>query len=249
MSDTHPVEDFLDELHSAARRLPPREARQLIAEAEAHLYDTTADLMRDGRARDRRPAPGRGPLRQRRRRWCGPNRPVRRCPSRRWPSGSFASGLRLGAIGAVLVGLSGVVAAVIRWIGGTRALVDVPPGTTLSASDCHRWAGPGASAAACRAAAISDWTARDDLLPHRASGYWARSSCWRCARTRTLARSRLVRARPRDHRHHRGDAADRRRGVDARPGRRRRRGRRRQRAMVQRRGRRPGRCRPGTRCG
>lgn len=206
MTEPHPVEAFLDDLHTAARQLPAREARQLIAEAEAHLYDATADLMRDG-------VPEPDAQRQAVARY-GNAATLVRAEQTRSPLSQFAlaqrvvaSGLRLGSIGAILVGLSGVVSAVIYWIGGSRALVGIPPGTTLSAGDCTRWAGPNAGAAACRAAAISDWTGETIyyrialgilgalvLLALRASAHW-RGRGWSelgSATTDTIAVTLLI---------------------------------------------------------
>jgi len=62
----------------------------------------------------------------------------------------------LGAIGAITVGISGVIAGFIYWIGGASAIAPAPHASDLTASNCARWIGltPGAG---CRAAAISDW--------------------------------------------------------------------------------------------
>jgi hypothetical protein len=68
------------------------------------------------------------------------------------------SALLLGGIGAVAVGLSGILAAAIGAVAGTRTLVDVAPGQALSASDCARWLA-GDPVGSCRDAAVADWAA------------------------------------------------------------------------------------------
>ena len=67
------------------------------------------------------------------------------------------SAVLLGAIGALAVGASGLIALVIRLVAGSRVLVDVAPGQSLSASDCSRWLTADSHAASCRDAAVADW--------------------------------------------------------------------------------------------
>jgi hypothetical protein len=68
-----------------------------------------------------------------------------------------ASAVLLGSIAAIAVGVSGLIAEVIRLVGGARVLVDVAPGRTLSAPDCTRWLNLDSGAANCRDAAVADW--------------------------------------------------------------------------------------------
>ena len=49
------------------------------------------------------------------------------------------TGLFLGGVGAIAVGASGLLALVIRVVGGTRVLVGVPSARVLTASNCARW--------------------------------------------------------------------------------------------------------------
>jgi hypothetical protein len=65
----------------------------------------------------------------------------------------------LGAIAAVAVGVSGLIAEVVRLVAGIPVLVDVAAGQGLAAVDCTRWLAADPTAATCRDAALSDWAA------------------------------------------------------------------------------------------
>jgi len=68
-----------------------------------------------------------------------------------------STGLLPGGIGAVAVGVSGVIAAVIGRIAGAAKVVDVRPGQVLSAADCARWLAGDPGAVSCHDAAVADW--------------------------------------------------------------------------------------------
>ena len=53
--------------------------------------------------------------------------------------------------------IGGLVAAVVRAVGGSHALVDVQPGETLAPADCTRWLALNPTAGSCRSAAVADW--------------------------------------------------------------------------------------------
>jgi hypothetical protein len=74
------------------------------------------------------------------------------------------SAVLLGGIGAVSVGVSGLIAWVIRAVAGSRAVVDVTPGQVLSALDCARWTNvrPGVD---CSTAAVANWA--DETVYYR----------------------------------------------------------------------------------
>lgn len=151
-----PIEDYLDELTVTLRREQPRRARHLLAEAEAHLYDTAEALLASGAGRvaaeneavarfgaatdiaqaERRSAP---------------------LPIRTVLGQVGLSGLLLGSVGAVAVGLSGLVAWLIQLAAGREAIVDVHSGPALTSSYCARFLTNGLPTVSCRAAALDDW--------------------------------------------------------------------------------------------
>ena len=156
MNADSPVEQYLDELVRALAGRPPRELRAFLAEAEAHLHDEVDAALARGvpRAQAEREAVARfGPA--------GELAAAERALDR----GRFTALLRqlvtsavlLGGIGAIAVGVSGLMAAVVRAIGGERALVDVKPGQSLAPADCTRWLALNPTAGSCRAAAVADW--------------------------------------------------------------------------------------------
>jgi hypothetical protein len=170
---------------------PPRELRTLLAEAEAHLYDHADAAVARGmpRAQAELEAVAR----------FGPAADLA-AAERALDRGRFVSLLRqlvssavlLGGVGAVAVGVSGLVAALVRVVGGSRALVDVQPGQRLAPADCARWLSLNPLAGSCRAAAVDDWA--NETVAYRlavgvlgvlvlALGYWLR---------RGRATSRLV---------------------------------------------------------
>jgi hypothetical protein len=152
-----PVEEYLDRLLAAAPG-PPREVRALLAEAEAHLRDATTEGQAGGLSADEaeRQAVAR----------FGPVRSVATAEARRhavpFPvlvRQTVASGLLLGAVGGIAVGISGILAAVMGALGGSTFIVDISAATRLAPSDCARWLAQDPSAHSCYQAALSDWTA------------------------------------------------------------------------------------------
>jgi hypothetical protein len=151
-----PIEVFLDELLMSARALPPRRARELIAEAEAHLHDDAEAAERGGMSRHEAEAHAVTRF--------GPASSISAAEQsqRATPLGALArqvvlSGVRLGAVGAIAVGASGMLAFLIRAVGGTRVLVGAPSAHVMSASNCARWLAATPGATTCSAAAADDW--------------------------------------------------------------------------------------------
>ena len=150
------IEQYLDELVRALAGRPPRELRALLAEAEAHLHDDAVAAIARGVPREQaeRDAVAR----------FGSADDLA-AAERALDRGRFAlllrqlvtSAILLGGIGAIAVGISGLVAAVVRAIGGSGALVDVKPGQSLAPADCTRWLALNPTAGSCRAAAVADW--------------------------------------------------------------------------------------------
>jgi hypothetical protein len=128
-----PIECYLDELVAGLSTRQPRELRHLVAEAEAHLRDDAEAGMATAE----------------RRRLVTPLWALAR---------QFAlTAVVLGAVGALAVGASGALSAVIDRVAGPRLLAAPSSHQLLSASDCARWLGLDPSAHTCRAAATADW--------------------------------------------------------------------------------------------
>lgn len=151
-----PIEDYLDELAVRLRREPPRRARHLLAEAEAHLYDAAGALRASGAGHveaETEAVARFGPATE----IAQAERHAVALPVRAVLGQVGVSGLLLGAIGAVAVGASGVVAGLLQLAAGRGTIVDVHSGPPLTAANCSRWLANGLSAGSCRAAALSDW--------------------------------------------------------------------------------------------
>ena len=151
-----PIESYLDELVSQVGTSRPRELRALLAETEAHLRDAADDAMARGLDRPAaeldavaRFGPATDLAAAERATWVTPLPVLARQV--------IASGLLLGGIGAVAVGISGLISWLIWAIGGQQALVSNPSATDLSAGNCARGLGVVPGAGSCRAAAMHDW--------------------------------------------------------------------------------------------
>ncbi|HEY8729291.1 MAG TPA: hypothetical protein VIL94_06885 [Acidothermaceae bacterium] len=167
-NDEHgsPIESYLDELVTRMPAEQPRALRQLLAETEAHLRDDAARAVAEGASPHdaeadavRRFGPVPEMVGAEQRRFATPLSTVLRQIA--------STTLLLGSIGAITVGLSGVLAAVFQQTAGSRALVDVRPGQVLSGSDCARWLATDPTAHDCRAAAIYDWVG--EVITYRIS--------------------------------------------------------------------------------
>jgi hypothetical protein len=159
-----PIEQYLDDLVRALAGRPPRELRAVLAEAEAHLHDDADAAVARGvpRAQAERDAVARfGPAND----LAAAERALDRGRLAVLLRQLVTSAVLLGGIGAVAVGISGVVAAIVRAVGGSRALVDIKPGETLAPADCIRWLGLNPTAGSCRSAAVADWA--DETVYYR----------------------------------------------------------------------------------
>jgi hypothetical protein len=155
---TGPVEQYLDELVAALSTRRPRQLRHLLAETEAHLRDDAEAAMAEGLSVEEaeslavsRFGPARELAAADDARMATPLRVVVRQVA--------TTALLLSGIAGVAIGVSGALAALIRAVAGTRALVDVAPGQALSAGDCARWLAADPGAGSCRDAAVADWAA------------------------------------------------------------------------------------------
>jgi hypothetical protein len=158
------IEQYLDELVAQLTPLGPRRLRQVLAETEAHLWDAVAEAVERGM--NERDAQGQAIAR------FGPVDALVAAEYRS-TSRSALTMLRqavsslwsLGAIVAVAVGVSGLVAALVRLVFGRTVLIDVAPNTVLLARDCARWLAGDPTAGSCRDAAIADWA--DEVVGYR----------------------------------------------------------------------------------
>lgn len=157
MTSDSPIEAYLDRLLLELRSHPPRPVRQLLAETEAHLRAAAAEAVAGGMSHADAEADavarfGPAPV------IAQAERERARTPLATIARQCVASCWLLGAVGAVAVGLSGLVAAVLGAIGGSRFLAD-HPGRLLTASDCARWLAADPRALSCHQAAVADWAA------------------------------------------------------------------------------------------
>jgi hypothetical protein len=158
------IDAYLDDLVRRLDQRRPRELRALLAEAEAHLHDEAEALERGGMARD-------DAEREAVRRF-GPAAQVAELDHRRSIPGYgeiarrvLRSGLLLGSIGGIVVGLSGLIAWAVRAVGGTTALVGSRGDAAVSAADCARRLASVPGAHDCRALALADWS--DEVVWYR----------------------------------------------------------------------------------
>ncbi|PZS20392.1 MAG: hypothetical protein DLM57_01365 [Pseudonocardiales bacterium] len=153
-----PIETYLDAVVAGLTARSPRQLRHVVAETEAHLRDDAEQAMAAGMPAHEAEAQAVhrfGPARE----FVAAERARAVLPIGDLARRVLTSALLLGGLGAVAVGASGVIAALIRLVAGTQALVDVAPGRVLSASDCARWLAADPGARSCREAALSDWAA------------------------------------------------------------------------------------------
>ncbi len=158
-----PVEAYLDHLLAeltVATNGDLRRVRHLVAEAEGHLWDATAAGVADGLP----PAAAEAEAVAR----FGPSRSFAVAEVRHRRSlrdvlaGCVVSGWWLGAVGAIAVGASGLLAWIVTALGGQAFTAGPAPRSALDPADCARWMA-GSHASTCAQAAIADW-AHDTVL-------------------------------------------------------------------------------------
>lgn len=153
--DDSPVEAYLDHLLAAAPGTP-REVRGLLAEAEAHLRDVTAEGVSHGLTvadAERRAVERFGTVRS----VATAEADRVELPFAAVVRRIVASGLLLAAVGGIAVGISGVIVAIFGALGGSTFIVNISSRTHLAPSDCARWLAQNPSAHSCYQAALSDW--------------------------------------------------------------------------------------------
>lgn len=153
-----PIDGYLDELVTALSTRRPRQLRALLAETEAHLRDDAEAAMAQGLSAERADALAVARF--------GPARDLVVADDDRLETPLCvvvrqiaATALLLGGAGALAVGVTGALAALLRLVAGPRFLVDVAPGQALSGADCARWLAAEPGAVDCHSAAVADWAA------------------------------------------------------------------------------------------
>ncbi len=151
-----PIEDFLDDLLGALSGHPPRETRHLLIEAEAHLRDAVAEAIASGMTLE-------DAERDAVRRFGSPAQLARREASRRVvPLGGLVracvgSGLLLGGLGGLAMGLSAIITTALGAIWGSNFIVHLTHQTHLASADCARWLASNPTTHSCYHAALADW--------------------------------------------------------------------------------------------
>lgn len=148
-----PIEEYLDQLY-VSLRTTPREARQIIAEAEDHLREAVGDGLAAGLAeREAQEAAISS--------FGSVNAVVRAhaAPFGRFPLVAVLrdlaiSGWRLGALGLVAVGASGLVAAVMNHVLGRRFVGGTPAAAGFPAATCRHFLAVQPAAHTCAQAAM-----------------------------------------------------------------------------------------------
>ncbi len=160
---TDPVEDYLDQLLLTLTGTP-RRIRHTLSEVEAHLDDAVAAGRSAGLSDEeaRRAAV----------RNLGSVEGVAAPPTRQWATRPSRRRMLLGlllvtGVGGIAVGVAGLLAAVVRAVGGDR-LVGAPfPTGSYTAGDCARWLANYPGAHGCLSAMTQDHA--DDFLRNTAA--------------------------------------------------------------------------------
>lgn len=150
-----PVDQLLDRLLVL---LPgtPRQIRIALAEAEAHLAQLVEQGLHEGLSQLQAEAEA---VRR-----FGPA-DLLAADERRWRRTSGVGLVRAGAVTALYLcliaglalGASGLLVALVGWLGGSTSIVNISESTHLSTTDCTRWLRNDPQAATCYQAALSDW--------------------------------------------------------------------------------------------
>ncbi len=155
-ADEGPIDAYLDELFVAARDGDPAAARRLLAETEAHLRECAARLRGQGldpEDAEREAVHRFGPV--------GTVTPVLRPSLRevaRLPLRAFVRPLvGLAAVGAIAVGVSGIVSELFGRIWGAGFVAGDLPGVAYTAARCAVLQAPYAGLDCAQAAAEHHW--------------------------------------------------------------------------------------------
>jgi vacuolar-type H+-ATPase subunit H len=132
------VENYLDQLY-ARLRCAPRDARRILAEAEDHLREAVTDGLAAGLARteaEEQAVSSFGSVRAVVR---AHDARLRRLPTAAVLRDVILTTWRLGAIGLVAVGASGLIAWLMNAVFGRSFVGGAPGAVRYPAADCQRW--------------------------------------------------------------------------------------------------------------
>ncbi|MGH9077192.1 MAG: permease prefix domain 1-containing protein [Acidimicrobiales bacterium] len=163
--ETSPIEDFLDRLLVASAGAPARATRHLLAETEAHLRDAAEEAVESGATR---PEAERAALAR-----FGPVEALvraeakgRTLPVTALVRPAVGTSLLIGGLAGLAMGVSALVTAAMRAVGGPAFVVDISHHTYLAPTDCARWLSLDHSAHSCYQAALADWS--NEVVAYRA---------------------------------------------------------------------------------
>jgi hypothetical protein len=149
-----PIERYLDELFVEVRSTSPRDARSLLSETESHLRDAVEEATRNGMSVTDAEVDAIRRFGGARQIATGDRERGRKDLGR----GLVASAWLLGAVGAIAVGISGLIALAMRLAGVSNQFVAGRRSTAnLSPTDCARWLTGAPHAHSCAQAALDDW--------------------------------------------------------------------------------------------
>jgi hypothetical protein len=137
-SDGDLIEDYLDQLY-ARLRCAPRAARRILAEAEDHLREAVTDGLAAGLTQAEAQEQAVSSFGSVRAVVRAHDRRLRRLPSRAVLRDVVMAAWRLGAIGLVAVGASGLIAWLMNAAFGRPFVGGTPGAIRYSAADCRHW--------------------------------------------------------------------------------------------------------------
>ena len=132
------VEEYLDELYTKLRG-SPRQGRRLLAEAEDHLRQGVDEGLAGGLTLEEAQQHAVSSFGSVRAVVRAHDTRLRRVPGLAIVSDLVMSAWKLGSIGLLAVGASGLVVAAMNVLFGRPFVAAVAPGTKLPATDCRYW--------------------------------------------------------------------------------------------------------------
>ena len=153
MSDL--VEEYLDELYSQLRG-SPRQARRLLAEAEDHLRQGVDEGLAGGLTLEEAQQHAVSSFGSVRAVVRAHDTRLRRVPGAAVLADLVMSGWKLGSIGLLAVGASGLVVAAMNVLFGRSFVAAAAPGLHLPAASCRYWLSNWPSAHSCTQAFLME---------------------------------------------------------------------------------------------
>ncbi len=152
-----PIEEYLDGVLVTSAGIGPRALRHLLAETEAHLRDIASEEVRAGSSpvdAERAAIARFGSIEA----LVEGEAAGRVIPLRALLRPTFGTALLLGGLAGVAAGVSGLITALMGYLGGSTFIVNISRRTYLSPSDCARWLSQNHSTHSCYQAALQDWS-------------------------------------------------------------------------------------------